>query len=229
MLSIALRASVLLLLALPLLAQDAPSSTAPAQNNAKELQVNWLYGAFVPKEVPFTSLTNSQRFKLYLRQTYLGWGPYLKTGFFAVGDQITNSPPEWAGGIAGFGKRVASRHGTFTIQNTFSATGNLLLRYEPRYDRCRCSGVGPRIRHAFVRNFVTYNHTEHEYRPQIALYAGAMGAGMISSVWEPQAPAAWRVGYQSMITQAAFGSFANLAAEFAPEITRVLHIGKASK
>lgn len=147
--------------------------------------MNWLHGAFVPKDVPLTSLTNSQRGMLYLRQTYIGWAPYLKTGFFAISDQITNSPPEWAAGVAGFGQRFASRYGTFTIQNTFSATGNLLLRYEPRYDRCRCSGVGKRFRHAFVRNFVTYNHTEVERRPQFALYAGALGAEMISSIWQP--------------------------------------------
>jgi len=204
-------------------------SAPPEQEKSAELQVNWLYGAFVPKDVPLTSLTNAQRGKLYLRQTYIGWGPYLKTGFFAIGDQITNTPPEWGGPLGGFGQRVASRYGTFTIQNTLSATGNLLLRYEPRYDRCRCSGVGSRVRHAFVRNFVTYNQTEVEHRPQIALYAGAMGAGMISSIWQPDAPAPWRVGYQSMITQAAFGSFANLVAEFAPEITRTIRIQKKPK
>lgn len=190
--------------------------------------MNWLYGAFVPKEIPLTSLTNSQRSKLYVRQTYTGWGPFIKTGFFAVGDQVTNTPPEWGSGIGGFGQRAASRYGTFTIQNTLSAAGNLLLRYEPRYDRCRCLKVSLRVRHAFVRNFVTYNRTEQEYRPQIALYGGAMGAGMISSLWQPQAPVAWRVGYQSMITQAAFGSFANLVAEFAPEITLVIRPRKKS-
>ena len=228
--SIALRVYLtLLLFALPALAQEVLPSAPPEQEKSAELQVNWLYGAFVPKDVPLTSLTNAQRGKLYLRQTYIGWGPYLKTGFFAIGDQITNTPPEWGGPLGGFGQRVASRYGTFTIQNTLSATGNLLLRYEPRYDRCRCSGVGSRVRHAFVRNFVTYNQTEVEHRPQIALYAGAMGAGMISSIWQPDAPAPWRVGYQSMITQAAFGSFANLVAEFAPEITRTIRIQKKPK
>ena len=227
---IALRASlVTLLLTLPLAAQESNQSNRPSNNDSKKIQVNWLYGAFVPKDVPLTPLTNAQRGKLYLRQTYTGWGPYLKTGFFVIGDQITNSPPEWGGGLDGFGKRLGSRYGTFTTQNTFSAAGNLLLRYEPRYDRCRCSGVGGRVRHAVVRNFVTYNQTEVEHRPQIALYAGAMGAGMISSIWRPEAPSAWRAGYQSMITQAAFGSFANLAAEFAPEITRVIRIRKPSK
>jgi len=227
---IALRVSlVMFFFTIPLAGQESNQSTGSTHNDSEKIQVNWLYGAFVPKDVPLTPLTNSQRGKLYLRQTYFGWGPYLKTGFFAVGDQITNSPPEWGGGIDGFGRRAASRYGTFAIQNTFSAAGNLLLRYEPRYDRCHCSGIGGRVRHAVVRNFVTYNRTEVEHRPQIALYAGAMGAGMISSIWQPQSPATWRVGYQSMITQAAFGSFANLVAEFAPEITRVIGIRKASK
>lgn len=227
--SIALRTVFLLLFAFRLVAQQAQTSASAPQENSKELQVNWLYGAFVPKDVPLTPLSNSQRVKLYVRQTYTGWGPYFKTGFFAVSDQITNSPPEWGSGISGFGQRAASRYGTFTIQNTFSATGNLLLRYEPRYDRCRCSKVSLRVRHAFARNFVTYNRTEREYRPQIALYASAMGAGMISSLWQPQAPAAWRVGYQSMVTQAAFGSFSNLVAEFSPEITRIIRPHKKSQ
>ncbi len=67
----------------PVAAQETQPSAPAAQESSKRLQVNWLYGAFVPKDVPLTSLTNSQRGKLYLRQTYLGWGPYLKTGFFA--------------------------------------------------------------------------------------------------------------------------------------------------
>jgi len=32
-----------------------------------------------------------------------------------------------------------------------------MARWEPRYDRCRnCDGVGQRIKHTIVRNFVTY-------------------------------------------------------------------------
>jgi hypothetical protein len=199
-------------------ADQAPSTPPPPSQSASvQLQVNWLYGAYVPKDAPLESLTAGQRGHLYVRQTLLTPGIYAKTAFFAVGDQLDNSPSEWDGGWGAYGQRLASRYGQFAIQNTFSTAGNLLLGYEPRYDRCRCDRTWPRIRHALVRNFVTYNRTERERRPQIALYLGAMGAGLVASTWKPDAPA-WNEAYRSVLTQVAFGSFANVVGEFAPEI-----------
>jgi hypothetical protein len=58
--------------------------------------------------------------------------------------------------------------------------------------------------------------------PQIALYAGAMGAGIIASVWKPGRSDPWRSGYQATWTQAAFGSLTNVLGEFAPDIGRML-------
>jgi hypothetical protein len=215
-----------------LAAQDKnPPTGAQSQPSSqdRDINVNWLYGAYVPRDVPLRPLTNEQRGQLYLRHTYLTWGIYLKTTFFAAGDQITNSPSAWGGGADAFGKRVASRYGQFAIQNTLSSAGNALLGYEPRYDRCRCSGTWARLRHALVRNFVTYNRTERERRPQLALYAGAAGAGMISSTWKPGNPSAWTHGYQAMATQAAFGSLSNLIGEFAPDIINLIKGRKKSE
>ena len=202
--------------------KSQPPDGPVAQAKPGAINVNWLYGAYVPKEVPLETLSAHERRQLYMRQTYLTWGIYFKTAFFAVGDQVAESPPEWGSGIGGYGKRMASRYGQFAIQNTLSSAGNYLLRYEPRYERCRCSGTWPRIRHAVVRNFITYNRTETERRPQLAMYGGAMGAGMIASTWQPGASRPWVEGYQSMATQAAFGSLSNIVGEFAPEITRLL-------
>jgi hypothetical protein len=218
------RAIIVLFLSALMSAQEkTPPPDGPvAQTKSDAINVNWLYGAYVPKEVPLEPLTAHQRGKLYLRQTYLTWGIYLKTGFFAIGDQVGNSPPEWGSGIGGYGKRMASRYGQFAIQNTLSSGGNYLLGYEPRYERCRCSGTWPRIGHALARNFITYNRTETERRPQLAMYGGAMGAGMVASTWKPGGKKPWVEGYQSMVTQAAFGSFANIIGEFAPEIGRLL-------
>jgi hypothetical protein len=219
------------LLALTLLgtgtqAQDKTNTTDPPSavpvNGPNPTPVNWLYGAYVPRDAPLRSLTGPERKRLYFRQTFLTWGIYFKTAFFSLGDQATVSPPQWGDGISGYGKRVASRYGQFAIQNTFSSAGNAILGYEPRYDRCRCDGAWPRIRHALSRNFVTYNRSEQERRPQIALYAAAMGAGMVASTWKPQPADPWVSGYQSMISQAAFGCITNVIGEFAPEITRLI-------
>jgi len=196
--------------------QESQTKSTPGPIN-----VNWLYGAYVPREVELKPLTKRQRMQLYYRQTYTTWGIYVKTALFAAGDQASNSPPEW-NGAGGYAKRFGSRYGQFAIQNTISSTGNYLLGYEPRYDRCRCAGGWPRLRHALVRNFVTYGATSRGMRPQIALYGGAMGAGMVGSVWKPGPSDPWRSGYQAVLTQAGFGTLTNILGEFAPEMGRIL-------
>jgi hypothetical protein len=196
--------------------QPANQSVAPA------LSVNWLYGAYIPKDVSLEPLTGRQRVRLYVAQSFTTPGIYIKTILFASGDQIHGTPREWGGGLTGYGRRLGSRYGQSLIQNSLSSTGNALLGYEPRYDRCRCTGFWPRTGHAFLRNFITYNRTESERRPQLALYAAAFGSGAISSLWYPGNPKLWVEGYQSMATQAGWGLATNWVGEFAPEINRIL-------
>ena len=194
-----------------------------------QLNVNWLYGAYVEKGAPLESLTNRQRFQLYLRQTFTTPGIYAKSAMFSIGDQINNSPPEWGDGAAGYFQRFGSRHSQFVIQNSFTALGNAALGFEPRYDRCRCSKWWPRTGHAILRNFVTYDRSETALRPQIAMYVGAFGGGAIAGTWKPRHPDLVREGYHSVITQAGFGIAANLLGEFAPDIRRLLGRKKKSE
>jgi hypothetical protein len=216
-----LAALCLALPAIPVCGQDlqAPASSSPPTK--EDFEVNWLYGAYVSKDQPLHSLNGEQRFDLYMKQTFTGFGSYAKTGFFSITDQIIDSPPDWDQDLGGFGQRAASRHGQFVIQNTFSALGNAALGYEPRYDRCRCSGFWSRTKHAVVRNFVTYDKSESKKRPQFAMYGAALAAGAISSNWKPNADA-WDEGYRSVFTQVGFGTLANLLSEFAPEVMRVI-------
>jgi hypothetical protein len=72
-----------------------------------------------------------------------------------------------------------------------------------------------------MRNFVTYNKSEEELRPQFALYGAAFASGMISSTWKPGTEV-WRQGSSGILTQAAFGVVSHWAGEFAPDITRAL-------
>ena len=203
--------------------QSKSEENVPSSDN-DQLQVNWIYGAYIPKDSPLLSLNNQQRVKLYLRQTFTSPGIYVKTGLFSIGDQINDSPPEWDG-ASGYAQRMGSRYGQFAIQNTIAATGNMLLRYEPRYDRCRCTGFLPRTGHAVLRNFVTYDHSESSMRPQFASYGAALAAGAISSTWKPHS-IAWTEGYRSVFTQVGFGVLSNWLGEFAPDILRVVRKSK---
>jgi hypothetical protein len=204
------------------LAQESAPSERTQPQASKQINVNWLYGSYIPKDVPIKPLSGRERMKLYIHQTYTTPGIYVKTALFALHDHITDSNPEWGNDFAGFTKRLGNRQAQFIIQNSVTSAGNALVGWEPRYDRCRCNGFWSRTRHAVVRNFVTYDRTEKALRPQIMPYVGAFGSSALATTWMPGNPS-WQVkGYQAVITQVFVGSGINWISEFAPEIGRIL-------
>lgn len=216
---------LLLLLSIFLLScagQTVAESPTDQERVDGQLNVNWLYGSYVPKEVPLESLNGRQRLKLYWRQTYTTPGIYIKTALFAIHDQISDNNPEWGSGFGGFSKRLGNRQVQFNVQNSISSLGNGIAGWEPRYDRCRCDGLWRRTRHAIARNFVTYDRTEKSLRPQIMPYLGAFAASATATSWQPGNPK-WEVeGYQAVITQIFVGAGINWIGEFAPEIGKAI-------
>jgi hypothetical protein len=200
----------------------APWVFAQSEPSKNQINVNWLYGSYVPKDVRLEPLSPQSRLRLYVRQTYTTPGIYIKTTIFALHDQITERQPEWGSGFDGFAKRLGDRQVQFIVQNSVSSLGNGLLSWEPRYDRCRCVKFWQRTRHAVIRNFVTYAGDERSLRPQIMPYLGAFAASAIATKWEPGNPS-WQIrGYQAAITQVFVGAGINWIGEFGAEITRVL-------
>ncbi len=90
-----------------------------SQQKQQQLNVNWLYGAYVPKEAPLRLLTAYQRYRLFMRQTFTTPGIYIKSDFLALLDQARGQPYQWGGGMQGYGRRVASEYGRTAIQNVF--------------------------------------------------------------------------------------------------------------
>jgi hypothetical protein len=194
-----------------------PAATASIHKAKDELNVHWLYGPYVPREGILWPLSGYQRRILFFRQTFATPGIYIRSPFLGLVDQAEGTPSEWGGGFAGYGRRVASNYGRTFAEYAFSAAGNAALQYEPRYDRCHCDGFGPRTKHALIRNFLTYNKTEKELRPQFAMYGAALGSGMLSTVWQPQSKL-WTEGYESVLSQAGIGMLSNWVGEFWPDI-----------
>ena len=193
-----------------------------ALDKARDWERGFLTGVYVQKGRTMVPLTLKQRRDIYLQQTLTSPGAYLKRMFAAGIDQARGAPSEWGGGLGGYSKRFASREGQFISANSLAALGNAKLKYEPRYDRCRCSGFWPRTRHAIMRNFLTYNQSERELRPQWALYGGAFGGGLISTAWKPRPRNAFAEGGRAMLGQAGYGALLNFFIEFSGEINRKL-------
>lgn len=230
---LALWAGVLLLFSLPAAAQQSnqsldagiPENPTPQQNapsrtqKLERLPIEWIIGPYIPIQGPLEPLSNRQRVRIYLQQTFLTAGSYLARAFSAGIDQAEGAPHEWGGGLGGYGRRYAARYGEFVIQNSIVSAGNAVLGYEPRYDFCRCTGFWPRTRHAISRNFLAYDRTERELRPQVPTYVGAFVAGALYNAWLPGTQQhVWRGGVYNVLSQAGIGSGYNFVSEFSLDI-----------
>src|SRR5258708_18214911 len=176
------------LLVLPVVAEQNPDNkyreSPPTQVNAPSkterigrLPIEWIIGPYIPVQERLETLSNAQRGQIYVRQTFLTTGSYVARAFSSGIDQARGQPSDWGGGFDGYGKRYSARYGEFVIQNSIQSGGNALLVYEPRYHFFPCDGFWRRTGHAISRNFVAYNRSEHDLRPQIPMYGGAFTAG----------------------------------------------------
>jgi hypothetical protein len=208
--------------------QDEPKAeatqpkTQTTLGQLRDWETEWLVGAYVSRQRQLVTLTRKQREHLYLQQTLLTPGAYLKRMFDATIDQERGVPHQWDDGWAGYTERWWSREGQFIAANSLTALGDAKLGYEPRYDQCRCRGVWPRTRHAILRNFLTYDRTEREMRPQWALYGGAFGGGLVSTAWLPKPRNAFAEGGWAVLGQSGWGVLTNFFTEFAVDINRKL-------
>jgi len=198
-----------------------------AMVRARNWENSWITGVYVEQGRTMLPLTLAERRELYLQQTLVTPGAYLKRMFAAGIDQARDAPPQWDANLRGFGVRFASREGQFISSNSLAAVGNAALGYEPRYDQCQCSGFWPRTRHAIVRNFVTYNHSEQQLRPQFGLYGGAFAGGLISSSWKPHPRSSWADGGYAVLGQAGYGALLNFFIEFAGDINKKIGLQRS--
>src|SRR5260370_13592909 len=79
-------------------AAKSGKQTSDKQGSDKQINVSWVYGAYVPKDVPLRSLNGRERAHLWVRASFTTYGIYFKTALFSINDQINNHPaPSGAG------------------------------------------------------------------------------------------------------------------------------------
>jgi hypothetical protein len=201
-------------------AELTKDATTAGLKKVRDWESGWITGIYIGKDRARVPLTTEERRQVYFQQTLATPGAYLKRMFAAGIDQARGAPSQWDDGWGGYAERWASREGQFITANSLAALGNAKLGYEVRYDQCRCSGFWPRLRHAVVRNFVTYGRDEETLHPQWALYGGALGGGLLSTAWKPKPRNAFAEGGRAALQQAGWGTLLNFFIEFSTEINR---------
>ena len=99
--------------------------------------------------------------------------------------QVTNHPPQWGQGAAGFGKRMASGFAGHAVKTSIEFPIAAIRHEDLRYHRSTESGFGPRLRHALVSTVITQKTTTGQKTVASGRIAGSFGSGLISRAWQP--------------------------------------------
>lgn len=206
--------------ALPTTQSPAPLDSSRPQTTAQ--QINPLTDSAAVSSVDYRPMTKAERWDLYVRQNYTTRGAYLGGVAGSLIDQANRQPPEWGGGVNGYGRRLASRFATGAVQGTIQYAGSAALGLEPRYIRSNGGSVARRFGHAFLFSFVTYNN-EGKIRLNLPNLGSYYASSMIATTWQPRRFTALGDGVRDGNRQVVTGVAFNFVQEFWPEITRVFH------
>lgn len=165
------------------------------------------------RRITYVRPTEKTKLRNYLFDAY---GPYPIAGAAIVGgiNQADNTPPEWGGGAAAYGKRVGSNYGINVVTATTRYALSEVLHQDTLYYRCECKGFFPRLGHAVVSTFSARRGQDGHYvfsvPSLISPYVGTMTA---TYGWYPArygAADAFRMGNYNLL--ALVGG--NIAIEF---------------
>lgn len=186
---------------------------------ADPIGVHPLFGAAVPMGI-YEPLTDRQRLRLYLRQTFTTANPWLRTSISAGVAQIQGRQYSWGGGVLGYSQRYASQYATYVIRNSFLSVGSWGLGHDTRYVPSRSHKVPARIGHAILQNFLTVNR-DGATTVHISRILSGYGAGMIATLWQPNSK--WSAqGIRAGNEQLIYGGVFNIGREFAPEVDHLM-------
>jgi hypothetical protein len=195
---------------------------SPVEDQKQRLKVNPLTGLALASQSNYTPLTGTERWKLYVKMTYVSPGPYLSPIMTALLlDQDNGTPRQWGGGFPGFGLRLASRAGNAVLQGTFQAPLAALLHEDVRYIPTSQHSFQRRALHAVLYSFLTYNDKGHPTL-NIANLAAYYASTAITAAWLPGIQNAAKYTFTNASEQIALSFPLNVVQEFWPEIRRYI-------
>ena len=170
--------------------------------------------------LPGTPLTVGGKFRFYVKATY-GPGALAGTAVWSGVNQWRDAPDEWGQGMAGYGRRYASRAGQRTVSNSIRFGIGAALREDPRYFPSERKGILPRMSHALASTFVTRTDSGGR-RFAVSSFAGTLGSAFISNTWHPAREDDTNHAFKRAGISLAVDTGMNVFQEFWPDVKRGL-------
>jgi len=141
----------------------------------------------VAQEEPSEPKPVADKHELFHKYIESSLGPegVLSGALSAAFDQVRKSPEDWGGGSAGYAKRWVSDYAESAIGDTTKYAVARLLHQDPSFQRCQCTGFGPRLGHAVSSVFKARNR-DGEWVLSPAVAAGIVTSNVIpAATWYP--------------------------------------------
>lgn len=183
---------------------------------AQQTQSSFAWRTRLPSD---PEITQEQRLKLFLRNNLFSVGAVMRTLGPAVGNQISDRPPEWDRSAGGFGHRLGAQFAMQASRGAIGSASAAWLGLDPRYQRCDCSGFGRRLGHA-VSGFVLSGDGSGKRRFDPSNILSAMGSGYAGASLYPSRYDVAVKGYQLGARQGLQIGMQNVMFEFGPDLKR---------
>jgi hypothetical protein len=113
----------------------------------------------------------------------LAYGAVVGLGYAAV-DQAFNSPSQWGGGWAGYGRRAASNVGEFVIQESVTEGLAAAMKRPLDYQPCNCTETKKRVWSAVEQTF-TDQMPDGSHKIATPRIVGSYVGAAAQSLWRP--------------------------------------------
>ncbi len=135
--------------------------------------------------------------------------------------QEADTPTEWGQGGSGYGKRYGSTIACSGIHGGLAFGLDSSLHEDPRYYRAVSGGFVRRAAHALRGTVLTHTDKGTE---TLAFwrFGSAYGASYLSNQWYPDRLNTVKLGFAEGSLQLGFDFASNLAAEFWPDLKRIV-------
>lgn len=123
------------------------------------------------------------RFHAYVHDL-IGPGAILGVAGATALDQLRDDPAEWSRNATGLGHRAATNAASHVVAESVRHGLAIALGRSTRYQRCECSGFGPRVGHAFVETFTDRDRAGARM-VSIPRLGGAVAGALSQRIWRP--------------------------------------------